>query len=340
MPQRRRAVLRYLVRRLAIYFLTIFGSFTIAFIFFRLIPGDPIRALIGTMEQQYRFRMEASEEMIDAYKEQLGIDGTVVEQYVRYVGNVLFRFDLGPSLTSFPTPANELILRAMPWTIGLLGLSVIIAWILGVLVGGVVGWRRTSPVSGALTTVAIALSQIPQYIVALLLLFLFAFTLAWLPTRNAYPANTTPGFSLDFIVGVIQHGLLPSLAIVLVSVSGWLISTRSLVVSILGEDYLIYAQSKGLPQRNIFINYVLRNAMLPQITALAISLGFIVNGALLIETLFNYPGLGTLLVRAISILDYNTIQGIILISIVAVLTANLLIDLALPLVDPRIRTGA
>jgi peptide/nickel transport system permease protein len=227
----------------------------------------------------------------------------------------------------------------MPWTIGLLGLSVVIAWILGVLLGGVVGWRRLSPVSGVLTTIAIALSQIPQYIVALFLLFLFAFTLAWLPTRNAYPANATPGFNLDFILGVIQHGLLPALAIVLVSVSGWLISTRSLVVSILGEDYLIYAQSKGLPNRHIFLNYVLRNAMLPQITALAISLGFIVNGALLIETLFNYPGLGTLLVRAISILDYNTIQGIILISIVAVLTANLLIDLALPLVDPRIRTG-
>lgn len=336
----RRAVLRYMARRIAIYLLTIFGSFTIAFLFFRLIPGDPIRNVFRTLEQQYRYTTEVSEGLVQEYRERLGIDGTLPEQYVKYVANVFLRFDLGPSLVAFPTPAHELILRAMPWTISLLGLSVIIAWVLGIIVGGIAGWRRNTIGSELLTSIAIGLAQVPQYIVALLLLFVFAFTLAWLPTRNAYPANTTPSFTPEFILGAIRHGILPALSIVLVSLSGWMLTTRSLVVSILGEDYLLYAQAKGLPQRNVFLNYVLRNALLPQLTALAISLGFIINGALLIETLFNYPGLGALLVQAVSILDYNTIQGIVLISIISVLTANLLIDLALPFIDPRIRTGA
>ena len=335
----RRAVLRYVVRRLAIYFITIFGSFTIAFAFFHLIPGNPIGALLASLQQRSAYLPKASQEMIDYYKQQFGLEGTLPEQYVRYVSNVIFRFDFGPSLVAFPTPSQELIMRALPWTIGLLGLSVIISWVLGIILGGIIGWLRASPLSSALTTFAVAFSQIPQYIVALMLLFLFAFTLAWLPTRNAYPANLTPAFTLEFILGVIKHGLLPALAIVFVSVSGWMLSTRSLVVSILGEDYLLYAQAKGLPRRNIFFQYVLRNAMLPQITALAISLGFIVNGALLVETLFNYPGLGSLLVTAVGILDFNTIQGIILMSIFAVLTANLILDLALPFIDPRIRTG-
>ena len=336
---RRGVIARYLIRRIAVYLLTIFGSFTIAFIFFRLIPGDPIRTLFAALEQEYRYTAGVSIDTLEYYRTQLGLDGTLVEQYVRYIGNVLLRFDLGPSLLSFPTPAQDLIIRAFPWTIGLLGISVVIAWILGVVIGGLIGWFRNSAISNYLTTLAIALAQIPQYIVALLLLFLFAFTLAWLPTRNPYPANTTPSLTIDFILGVIRHGMLPALSIIIVSLAGWMLSTRSLIVSILGEDYLLYAQSKGLPRPHIFKNYVLRNALLPQVTALAISLGFIVNGALLIETLFNYPGLGSLLVRAVAILDYNTIQGIVLVSIVSVLTANLLLDLLLPLVDPRIRTG-
>lgn len=340
MPQRRHAVLRFVARRFAIYLLTIFGSFSIAFLFFHLIPGDPIGALMASLQQQYAYTSTTSQEMINLYRSQLGLDGSLAEQYVRYMANVFLRFDLGPSLVAFPTPAQDLILRAMPWTIGLLGLAVLLSWVFGVIIGGIAGWLRASRVSGVLTMFAIGFSQVPQYIIALMLVFLFAYTLSWLPARDAYPANTSPSLTPEFISGVLKHGLLPAGAIVLVSVSGWILSTRSLVVSILGEDYLLYAQAKGLPKRNIFWHYVLRNALLPQITALAISLGFIVNGALLVETLFNYPGMGSLLVRAVGILDYNTIQGIVLMSIFAVLTANLILDLALPLIDPRIRTQA
>ncbi|MHB8629061.1 MAG: ABC transporter permease [Aggregatilineales bacterium] len=337
---KKRSLLLYLARRFAIYILTIFGSFTVAFLFFHMIPGNPISALLGNLRQQYSYATPESQAMIDAYQHEFGLDKSLPEQYVSYLDNVFFHFDFGPSLVAFPTPAQDLIRRALPWTIGLLSLSVVISWVGGVLIGGLIGWRRNLPGSEFLTTVSLGLSQVPQYIIALLLVFLFAYTLAWLPARDAYPANVTPGLTLDFFLGVLKHGLLPALSIVIVSVAGWIISTRSLIVSILGEDYLLYAQAKGLPPRRIFTHYALRNALLPQLTGLAISLGFIVNGALLVETLFNYPGLGSLLVRAIQILDYNTAQGIILISIISVLTANFVLDLALPLIDPRIRRGA
>lgn len=329
----------YLLRRLVTYFLTIFGSFTVAFIFFRMMPGNPLGALINTMRQQYSYAIPDADKMIEEYERLLGLNGNWFEQYVRYVSNVVLHFDLGPSLTAFPTHAQVLIFQALPWTIGLLGISVLISWALGLVLGGIVGWRRNFPGSQWLTTLAIGLSQIPQYFVALLLIFLFAYTLLWFPARGAYPATVIPGLSVPFITGLLRHSFLPALSIVVVSVSGWLISTRSLMISILGEDYLLFAEAKGLRPSYIFSRYALRNALLPQLTGLAISLGFIMNGAFLVEYIFTYPGIGTLFINAIGILDYNTVQGIVLISIVAVLTANLLLDLLLPLVDPRIRVG-
>ncbi|MCB0139183.1 MAG: ABC transporter permease [Caldilineaceae bacterium] len=334
-----RPLLMYLLRRLATYVLTIFGSFTVAFIFFRMMPGNPLGALITTMRQQYSYTIPDADKMIEEYERLLGINGNWFEQYVRYVSNVVLRFDLGPSLTAFPTHAQVLIFQALPWTIGLLGISVILAWFIGLVLGGIVGWRRNFPGSELITTLAIGFSQIPQYFVALLLIFLFAYTLLWFPARGAYPATMQPGLTLTFLLGLLRHSFLPALSIVVVSVSGWLISTRSLMISILGEDYLLFADAKGLRPGYIFSRYALRNALLPQLTGLAISLGFIMNGAFLVEYIFTYPGIGTLFINAIGILDYNTVQGIVLISIVAVLTANLLLDLLLPLVDPRIRLG-
>ncbi len=336
---RKRSLLSYLAKRFGVYLLTVFGSFTVAFLFFHMVPGDPIGALFAGLRARYSYAPPETQAMLDAYRADLGITGSLPEQYIHYLSHVVLHFDLGPSILSFPTPAQVLILRALPWTIGLLGISVIVSWVLGVLLGGLLGWRRNLPGAEFITTVSIGLSQVPQYIVALLLISVFAYILTWLPNRDAYPANVTPGFTLDFALGVIRHGIIPALSIVIVGVAGWIISTRSLIVSILGEDYLLFAQAKGLPARRVFLQYSLRNALLPQLTGLAISLGFIVNGAVLVETLFNYPGLGTLLVLAIRQLDYNVEQGIILISIFSVLTANLLLDLALPFIDPRIRAG-
>jgi len=218
-----------------------------------------------------------------------------------------------------------------------LGISTLLAWTIGFLVGGVVGFRRNSPLSTALTNTALVVSQIPPYFVALALLFLLAYGLALLPTRGAYSASLRPSWSPAYIGSVVRHAMLPALSVIAVGVAGWMLSTRSLVISILGEDYLKFAEAKGLRSNHILSRYVLRNAMLPQITGLALSLGFIMNGFYLVEIIFNYPGIGTLFLQAIGLLDYNTVQGVVLITIVVVLTATLLIDLLLPFIDPRVK---
>jgi len=330
------AILVYILKRLGLYIFTIWGAFTIAFLFFHLVPGDPISSYVRSMEQRYARKIQDSEQIIAAYKKMMGLDGNLFQQYTRYLYNVIFKFQLGPSFMSFPTPAEKYIFEALPWTIGLLGIATVIAWLLGFIIGGIAGWKRDSPVFGIFTDLALVISQIPPYFIALALLFFFSYTLVWLPRRGAFDAYVTKAFTWDFIKSVIIHGTLPALSLVLTALFGWFISTRAIVVSILGEDYLIYAKAKGLRGGDLLRNYVLRNAMLPQVTGLALSLGFVLNGALLVEILFNYPGLGSLFRDTISMLDYNTVQGIMLISIVAVLTATLLIDLLLPLVDPRI----
>jgi peptide/nickel transport system permease protein len=329
--------LRYVLVRLAVYLLSIWGSFTVAFIFFHLIPGDPIATYVAAMEQQYAYQVQDADAMIEAYREMMGLNGSLLEQYVRYLSNVLIRFDFGPSFINFPTPAINHIVRALPWTLGLLGVSTILAWSLGFLAGGLVGFRRDNPVSSGLTNVALVISQIPPYFVALALLFLFAYGLAVLPTRGAYSASLRPSLTPEFIGSLVRHALLPALSVIGVGVAGWLLSTRSLVISILGEDYLHFAEAKGLRRGYILGRYVLRNAMLPQVTGLALSLGFIMNGFYLVEIIFNYPGIGTLFLQAIGLLDYNTVQGVVLITISVVLTATLLIDLILPLIDPRVK---
>jgi len=336
---RRGAVLAYLVRRLLLYAFTIWGAFTIAFIFFHMVPGDPMASYVRSLQQRGR-QVPDAEQLIASYRKMMGLDGSLLTQYGHYLYNVVIRFNLGPSFIGFPTPAVKYIELALPWTIGLLGLSTIIAWILGFVLGGIVGWRRDSVGSRFITSLALIISQIPPYFIALALLFLFAYTLMWLPRRGAFDASIHKAFTWEFIKSVIRYGTMPALSLVLFSMFGWVISTRSMVVSILGEDYLVYAKSKGLPPGKVLRSYVLRNAMLPQATGLALSLGFILNGAYLVEILFNYPGMGLLFRDVISLLDYNTIQAITLISITAVVTATLLIDLFLPLIDPRVAREA
>jgi len=332
---KKRAILAYILKRILLYIFTIWGAFTIAFLFFHMVPGDPIAAYVRSMQQRGR-TISGGENLGQEYRKMMGLDGPLYVQYLHYLENVVLRFNLGPSFIGFPTPAEKHIFLALPWTIGLLGIATLIAWILGFALGGLVGWKRDSPTSSLLTNLSLVISQIPPYFIALALLFIFAYTLLWLPRRGAFDAAIPKGFTWAFIKSVIRYGTLPALSLVIFALFGWVISTRSIVVSILGEDYLVYAKAKGLTGGKILRAYVLRNAMLPQVTGLALSLGFVLNGALLVEILFNYPGLGSLFRDAIGMLDYNTVQGIMLMSIVAVLTATLLIDLLLPLVDPRV----
>jgi peptide/nickel transport system permease protein len=318
---------------------TIWGAFTVAFFVFRMLPVNPVDAWIKALERQYSTKVAGGAEMVNYYKEQFGLNGTLPEQYVRYVYNVIIKQDLGPSFINFPTPVQTLIMQRLPWTIMLLGTSVVLSWVLGLIVGLLAGWFRESRLSGAITNLSVALSQIPPYLVAVFLILFLGYQLHLLPYRGAWDAQYPIGFTWEFISSALSHAILPAMSIVLVSVAGWILSTRSLIITLLGEDYLTYAEAKGLKSWNIMSRYALRNAMLPQATALALTLGFVMNGQLLIEILFVYPGIGELLSRAIQLFDFNTIMGVILLSIVSVMTASLLVDLALPAIDPRIRTA-
>jgi peptide/nickel transport system permease protein len=338
-----RSVLRYVVRRLLNWALSVWGAFTIAFLFFHLVPGDPISGMIGLLASQgaeVAAQDLGGETMVEAYKRMFGLGEPVYVQYYLYFKNLILHGDMGLSLLVFPDHAQVPIFKALPWTIGLLGVSTVMAWLLGVVVGGVLGWLHDSPISRILAVLSMAFQQIPSYLMALFLLLSLAYGTKLFPTRGAYTPLRTPAFTLSFISDVVHHAILPSLSVVVVSFAGWVITSRSLIVSILGEDYLIFAKAKGLKAGRIFRSYALRNALLPQVTGLGMSLGFIVNGAYLVENFYAYPGMGWVFVRAIAALDYNVIQGIVFISITAVLTANLLIDLILPLVDPRVQLGA
>jgi peptide/nickel transport system permease protein len=327
----------YALRRFGLYLVELWGALTVAFFFFRLIPGDPIQTLIQTLAQNYVYNAAASAEVIAHYKKEFGLDGNLLHQYFSYLYKFVIEQDFGPSLVNYPTPAQDVIFRALPWTIGLLGLSAVLAWIFGLLAGALAGWRRGRIGADLMTNLSIALSHVPFYFLALILTFVFAYQLGWLPARGAYDARMDPGLNLDFIGSVLKFGLLPAVSIVVIGIFGWLLSTRMLMVPVLGEDYLIYAQAKGLRPRKVLTAYALRNCYLPQVTAFGISLGFIFNGNVLVEQLFNYPGVGQTLVLAIRILDFNTVMGVTALAIFGVLTANLILDLLLPSLDPRVK---
>ncbi len=236
----------YALRRFGLYLVELWGALTVAFFFFRLIPGDPIRTLLQTLQQNYIYNQQASAEVIARYQHEFGLDGNIFVQYLKYMEKLILHGDLGPSLINYPTPAQNVILQSLPWTIGLLGISAVLAWILGIIVGAVAGWRRGKAGSAIITNLSIALSHVPFFFVALILVYIFAYSLGVLPARSAYDASLSPGFSLDFIGSVLKYGLLPGLSIVVIGAFGWILSTRMLMVPVLGEDYLTYAEAKGL----------------------------------------------------------------------------------------------
>ncbi len=330
-------LLAYAIRRFIAYLVTLWGAFTLTFFFFRLIPGNPIGAYVQALQQKQIYNAQASTDMVKYYKTVFGLDGNLFDQYIHYLQQIFINHDLGPSILSFPTSSQVLILRSMPWTIGLLALSTIFSWVLGLILGALIGWKREKPVSEFASNLCIALSHIPYYFVALILVFLLAYKLNWFPSTAAYNPAYDPSWDWGFIMSVINHGTLPALSIMVIGVASWMLSTRMLMVTILGEDYLTFAEAKGLKSRKILTRYALRNCYLPQITGLGITLGSIFNGNVLVEQLFAYPGVGNLFVQATQQLDYNTIQGIVTLAIFGVLTANLILDLFLPALDPRIK---
>ena len=330
-------VLTYYISRLVNYLIVMVVAFSIVFFFLRLMPGDPVDIYLRSMEQM-GYRIEGGAQIVQAYKEKFGLDQSLGVQYVKTLQRIFLNRDFGPSLMAYPQPVESLIMLRLPWSIWLLGVATVLAWILGVLAGTVVGWKRGTRLDSIAYSLAISLAQVPQYLVALLLVLLFPYMLGIFPAGGAYGAHVTRGLNLAFIASVLYHTILPALSIILVSAFFWLLTTRALTVSILGEDYILFAEAKGLPKLKILNRYILRNTLLPQVTGFAISLAFVVNGFYLIEWIFRYPGVDHRGVAAVGQRDFNVVQGIIFLSIFTVLTANFIVDLIYPLIDPRIRT--
>jgi peptide/nickel transport system permease protein len=259
------------------------------------------------------------------------------DQYLSYLGSCL-RLDFGYSSSNYPTPVNDLIAAALPWTLALLATATVLAFALGCLLGGLLAWPGSPRFLRALGPPILALQALPYYLFGLLLLWVFVFQLKWFPLMGGYTAGTFPELGLDSAVDLAYHATLPALSIIAVTVGGWSLLTRGLVVTSLGEDYMLFAEAKGLQSHTLFFRYAMRNALLPQVTLLGLSLSQIVSGAILVEQVFAYPGIGRLLTLSIRHSDYNLLGGVVFIIIVGVSLATLILDLAYPLLDPRIRT--
>ncbi len=326
--------LNYLLRRLLVFFLTIWVAATLIFIIPRLAPGDPIGAMIARMSQTEGF-VENADIIIEAWRERFGLDDPLHVQYMRFLGNTL-RLDLGYSLANFPAKVSTLVGRALPWTIGLVGIATVIFFTVGNLCGALLAWKRTPKLLKVMIPISMTFTSVPPALFSLLLVYIFGFLLPIFPQVGAHGRGMVPEFTLEFFGSVLHHGFLPAMSIVLVTFGFWALGMRGMMVTIEGEDYMILAQAKGLKPFYVLYRYMIRNAILPQMTALAVSIGTLVNGSVLVEIMFTYKGMGSLIYSGIANQDFGLIQGTSFILIVTSALAVLIIDLTYPLIDPRI----
>ena len=334
----RRFILRYLIPRIIQYLTLIFVGITVTFIIPRLSPTDPVEAQIAQITARANSLDPASIQALrTALTDLYGLSGSPVEQYFTFWGR-LFQGDLGPSLSSFPTPVSKMIGQAMPYTLRLLIPAVIISFIFGNLFGAMSSYYPGNLGLNVVEVLGQAIRSIPYYIVAIVLLVVFSYFIPLFPFSGAYPIGTHPDWhSQGFIKAYIQHAVLPAATLVLVGFGGWFVGMKSLTSNIISEDYVVYAETAGLRKNRILVQYIMRTAMLPQLTGLAMSLGTVFSGAIIMEVVFGYPGIGGLAMRAIYTNDYSMIMGITIYSIVGVATSVFLMDLIYPLFDPRVR---
>ncbi|MCE7989304.1 MAG: ABC transporter permease [Caldilinea sp. CFX5] len=328
---------RYLIPRLIQYILVIFFGVTAVFIIPRLLPNDPIMRTIAELRARGATLDPGSMDRIIAdLTEMYGLEGSLLQQYGAFWLR-LARGDFGVSFFQFPTPVNRLIAVAMPWTLGLLLTTTILSWVVGNLVGGLAGYFARKPWSRTLDLFAMIIRPLPYYIFAFGLLLLFAYYVRWFPIAGGASLGRQPSFTLSYALDVLKHAFLPALSLTILGGAVWFQTMKLVVQNVNAESFVQYAKLGGLHESRIVMRYVIRNAMLPQVTGLALSLGQIFSGALITEIVFSYPGLGSLLYNAIVTGDYNLIMGITVLSILAITTTILVIDLLYPLLDPRVR---
>ncbi len=329
-------LIKYIAGRVGVYLMVLFTGITIIFFVPRFMPSDPVEGYIGRMVYQAGQTMSAEdvEQLRESLRELYGLKGSLLSQYISFIRRALISWDFGPSLAGYPKPVSEYIATALPWTLGLLTTTTVLAWTLGNLVGLLAGFFHGNRITTVLEVIGVILYPIPYYILALVLIILLAYV--W----PVFPLSTTimPGaLTIRKLGEIFRNSFLPGMALILAGFGWNVLGMKAMAYATKEEPFVTYARLKGTPSFTIMFHYVFRNAMLPQITALALHMGMIFNGAVLTEMLFSYPGVGSLIRYAIGNGDYNLIYGTLSLSIVAVATAALIVDLLYPLFDPRIR---
>jgi peptide/nickel transport system permease protein len=328
---------KYVLRRVGIYLLTIFISITLIFIISRAVPGDPVETMWRQLEMQ-KGQIEEIDVIIDHYKTLFGLNEPITVQYGKFLWNTI-HFEFGVSYAHYPTPVSTMIKHALPWTLGLGLVTMFIIFLFGNGIGAIFGWERTPKFIKTIIPSGLLFTSIPSVLAALFLLSIFAKNLGWFPLAGAYSNEVTPGWNWPYIASVIKYGFLPALSILMVNIGWTVLGMRAMVVTIGGADYVRLAEAKGLKPFYILKQYTVRNALLPQLTSLALSMGGLISGQVLVESVFSYPGMGMLIFRAIREQDFPVIQATSFMFILITATSVLLIDLLYPLIDPRITHG-
>lgn len=319
--------------------ITIWATTTFTFFLIRLLPGNPVDIKIEQILQTQNVSYDQARNQAAALFD-FNPDAPLLEQYLDFLGKLL-QGDLGKSITS-KTPVLQLILQFLPWTLFSVGLGLLISFVFGVLLGTLMAYWRGGLFDNVMTALASIVYGIPDYVIALLLILVAGVQLQLFKVGEILGGadpNLEPGFYPEYLLSLLEHVLLPVITYVSTSIGGWMLTMKSSTIATLGEDYITVAQARGLMQRRIIFSYVGRNAMLPLVTRLAISIGFVVGGSVIIENLFVYPGLGRLLIKSITDRDYTTMQGVFLTISVAVIASNILADLMYGWLDPRVRLG-
>lgn len=325
----------YILKRVGFFFLIVWLAATLNFFIPRLSGQNPIRERLLEQALVGGYVHAGMNDMVAEYETRFGLDQPLWVQYFRYMSD-LSRGDFNYSIASYPRTVSEMMREALPWTIGLLLTTTLLSVALGTLLGAFMGWKRAPRFLKFVLPPLLALHAIPYYLLGLVLMYFFSFRTQWFPIFGGYTAGTFPSFTLGFALDVLRHSFLPAFSIILAAIGGWALSMRAMVVTVQGEDFITFADAKGLKDKTIFLRYAIRNTLLPQATAFALALGQIVAGAALVEVIFAYPGIGTVLFQSIRQADWFVIQGIIFTVIVTIGLATLIIDLVYPLLDPRI----
>jgi peptide/nickel transport system permease protein len=325
----------YVLRKVVLFVVTLWGAVTLNFVLPRLMPGSPVDAALGKLASAGVPVTNAERHAIEI---QLGVPhSSLLMQYGDYLVN-LARLRFGTSY-SFPTQTvAQTIGAALPWTLVLIGATTIVAFVAGTLLGVYAGWHRGRASDSSITVGATFFGAFPPFWLGLLLLYLLAFKFGWFPIKGGYDPGTAPNWSLAFLGNAAWHSVLPAVTLVITAMSGWVFGMRNNMINTLGEDYVTFAEANGLRGRTVALLYAARNALLPNVTAFGLSLGGVVGGAVLVEGVFSYPGVGGLLFTAVTNHDFPLMQALLLVISLSMLVAIFVVDLLYVRIDPRVRS--